>query len=286
MEQTRVWIAHSANDPIASVCHGFEQDLYDEVVVLNDLSIFSVRDPSDTKDSITQGIQSADTVIALLTPDTDEDDLIAQLRRASSLKKQILALFFWGRGERSPKTLPQSTELRNLLSGHPHLYVHTSGLVDKFREILNSRVNMGIEASSNNKRIASSYDVFISKKSVDYEPAKQVHEFLISKGKKVFLSEPSLLERGSSDYMKEIDTALDTARNLILVARSVDNIMSGWVEAEWRLFINEKRSGRKDGNLVTLLDSEIPPSDLPLSLRYFEVIPLKTENFNKLLNYI
>ena len=89
------------------------------------------------------------------------------------------------------------------------------------------------------------FDVFISHSSRDAGLAHEVYEFLVAQGKNVFLSEVSLQALGGSDYMKAIDAALDQSRHLVLVATSVENLTSGWVEAEWRVFINEIRSGRK-----------------------------------------
>ena len=55
---------------------------------------------------------------------------------------------------------------------------------------------------------------------------------------------------GSSDYRKEIDRALDASKHMIVVTSKKEHVESSWVEAEWGLFINEKRSG---GNRAILL---------------------------------
>jgi len=54
---------------------------------------------------------------------------------------------------------------------------------------------------------------------------------------------------GNSDYRREIDRALEQAKHLIVVTSRKEYVESKWVEAEWGSFINEKRSGRKDGIL-------------------------------------
>lgn len=130
------------------------------------------------------------------------------------------------------------------------------------------------------------YDVFISAKSADYESARKVFEFLESHGLAVFLSDKSLPSLGSSDYRKEIDRALDQAKHMVVVTSSTENVVAPYVEAEWGLFINEKRSGHKLGNLVTLVAGDIGPSDLPASLRYYEVLPLRPESLERLLHYV
>jgi len=128
--------------------------------------------------------------------------------------------------------------------------------------------------------------VFISANHRDYRFASEVYDYLRSHGIPVFFSDQSLPELGSSDYRKEIDKALDAAKHMIVVTSSSANVNSSWVEAEWGLFINEKRSGRKPGNIVTVAVDPLGPSELPASLRYYEVIPFDPEQLSRLLRYV
>lgn len=128
--------------------------------------------------------------------------------------------------------------------------------------------------------------VFISANHADYKYASELFRFLRSREVSVFFSEESLPQLGSSDYRKQIDRALDDATHMIVVTSSVPNVESSWVEAEWGFFINEKRSGRKPGNLITLVVGSLKAVDLPPSLRYFEVIPFDSGQFPKLLRYV
>jgi len=128
--------------------------------------------------------------------------------------------------------------------------------------------------------------VFISAKSSDYEYAAQVYRRLGDAGVAAFFSRESLPAVGSSDYRREIDRALDEADHMIVVTSSVDHVLASWVEAEWGFFINEKRSGRKRGNLVTVVVGALGPTDLPPSLRYFEVIPFDPEALDRILRYV
>jgi hypothetical protein len=73
---------------------------------------------------------------------------------------------------------------------------------------------------------------------------------------------------------------------MVVVASSAQHVKSPWVEAEWGLFINEKRSGRKAGNVITLAVGSLQPADLPSSLRYYEVIPFGPESFERVLRYV
>jgi hypothetical protein len=130
------------------------------------------------------------------------------------------------------------------------------------------------------------YDVFICHNNRDFSYAKEVYDFLTAHDKHVFLSEITLPTLGSCDYMKEIDFALEKAGNMIIVGSHSDHITSSWVEAEWRIFINEKRSGRKDGNVITITTEKLAIEDLPPSLRYYEVLPFSPQHFEKILRYI
>ena len=127
---------------------------------------------------------------------------------------------------------------------------------------------------------------FIRAKSADYRYARQVYDYLTQEGVQVFFSQESLPALGSSDYRKEIDRALDESRHMIVVTASRDHVMSSWVEAEWGFFINEKRSGRKAGNLITVVVGSLQAGDLPPSLRYYEVIPFDPQNLETILRYV
>jgi hypothetical protein len=128
--------------------------------------------------------------------------------------------------------------------------------------------------------------VFISAKSEDYSLAARVHEFLESRGVPAFFSYASLPSLGSSDYRKKIDQALDQADHLIVVTSSTKNATSSWVEAEWGFFINEKRSDRKPGNLITVIAGGMRPQDLPPSLRSYEVVPLTEEGLERAWHFV
>src|SRR4051794_17520007 len=125
----------------------------------------------------------------------------------------------------------------------------------------------------NSQKLKNTTDVFISKKSADYNLAHRIFDYLRTQGLSVFLSEDSLPARGNSDYQQEIDYALDDSKHLIVIDSSAESIRSPWVEAEWRMFINERRSGRKQGNLIVLITQDCTIDQLPISLRSFQVLP-------------
>lgn len=129
-------------------------------------------------------------------------------------------------------------------------------------------------------------DVFISANSSDFHSAGEVFDFLEESDIAVFFSERSLPKLGISDYRKEIDKALELAKHMVVVTSSRDNVESSWVEAEWGIFVNEKRSDRKKGNIITIVTEGCSIEQLPTSLRYYEVMNLDKDGLKKLLSYL
>lgn len=127
-------------------------------------------------------------------------------------------------------------------------------------------------------------DIFISHKSEDYSLAKKVYDFLSSKGLSVFLSEISIPALSNSEYSDEIDNALEQTKNMIVIATSRENVNSAWVKSEWQTFVNEKRSGRKDGNIVTLIDGGMEILELPIRLRQYQVLSI--QELESLLSFL
>ncbi len=115
------------------------------------------------------------------------------------------------------------------------------------------------------------YDVFISSKSQDYEYARDVYQFLTGPNLnyKVFLADSELRKKGVAEYGEVIDEALDSAEHLILFLSKAEYAQSSYVKNEWRTFLEEKRSGRKSGNILTIL-KDVEVAALPISLRHFQ----------------
>ena len=128
--------------------------------------------------------------------------------------------------------------------------------------------------------------VFISCSSKDYQQANELFEFLEKNNVPVFFSAQSLPSLGASDYRRAIDTALEQVHHMVVLTSSRENVMSSWVEAEWGLFINELRSGYKNGNLVTMVADGCTPRELPPSLRNYQVISFSSTGFQQLLKYV
>ena len=130
------------------------------------------------------------------------------------------------------------------------------------------------------------YDVFISCKSEDYPHGRQAYQFLSRNGLVVFFSDVTLGELRDADYRKRIDDAIDQSMHMVVVTSSGQNVRATWVESEWGIFVNDKLSDRKQGNLITLLVGSVVPADLPPRLRNYEAIKFDKAGLQRLLNYL
>ena len=130
------------------------------------------------------------------------------------------------------------------------------------------------------------YDVFLSSKSEDYSFAQQVCEYLTQNEYRVFFSQRVLQEKGAADFRAQIDRAIEASQHLVAVTSRGQHVKGGWVEAEWGALLNEKRSGRKEGNVVTVTFGNVAIEELPLALRQFEVLPWTAEGKRNLLSFV
>jgi hypothetical protein len=128
--------------------------------------------------------------------------------------------------------------------------------------------------------------IFISANSKDYDMAGKIYRYLTENHVDAFFAAETLKRIGNADYRNQIDDFLDRCDHMIVVTSSKDNVRSSWVEAEWGFFINEKRSGRKPGNIITITTAEVKIGDLPPSLRYYEVIGFESGLSEGLLQYL
>lgn len=137
------------------------------------------------------------------------------------------------------------------------------------------------------------YDVFISSKSEDYAIAERVYDFLIQNGYRVFLAPKELKRIGESEYGRAISDVLDndevTGRpnctHMIVVASKVNYLRSKWVSYEWSTFSEDKKSGYRDGNLLTIFERAVELSKLPSDLRHQQSFTL--DNYQReILGYL
>jgi phosphotransferase system HPr (HPr) family protein len=110
-------------------------------------------------------------------------------------------------------------------------------------------------------------DLFISHDTKDVDLARQFYDACCSRKLIAFLASECLPALGNTDFHREIERALERSKHLVLVASSSAHLDGGWVRAEWMTFLNEKRSGRKVGNLITLRTPNLSIAEMPFMLR-------------------
>lgn len=127
------------------------------------------------------------------------------------------------------------------------------------------------------------YDIFISCKSEDYTLANEIYRFLCQRGYSVFIADVELRKLGRDKFGKVIDEALEEAKHFVLFSSNPNYVVSTYVEDEWRIFLEERRSGRKSGNLLTVRKGfEI--SKLPIALRNLQSFTY--DNFQSIIDYL
>lgn len=134
------------------------------------------------------------------------------------------------------------------------------------------------------------YDVFISCKSEDYNLGRQVYEFLVNHrdlNLNVFMADKELRKLGVSDYGKAIDDALESSMHLIVVSSNVNYLKyetSPYVYYEWHAFTEDIKSGRKNGNIMTIFTADVDLKNVPIALRSRQSFPFA--EYSSIIDYL
>jgi hypothetical protein len=142
--------------------------------------------------------------------------------------------------------------------------------------------------------LSQRYDVFVCFKHLDDHGratedaalAREVYDFLVARDFSVFFSNVSLERLGVSDYKRAIDQALDSARVLVAVGTSADNLDSKWVRYEWDSFFSDALSGVKPDARVFVYVNGVALTSLPRTLRQSQVINHGPGSLQLLFNFI
>ena len=138
------------------------------------------------------------------------------------------------------------------------------------------------------------YQAFISFKNTDARGkptpdaavARKVYEALKASAIRVFFSPETLKETARGPYGKSIEEALESAEILVLVGSNREYIESNWVRAEWDSFLEENRSGRKQGELFIVNCGTLKPGNLPLFLRKHQMFDADDIGLERLVQFI
>ena len=122
------------------------------------------------------------------------------------------------------------------------------------------------------------YDVFISVKqkderdryTIDSDIASDLYDLLTTNGFKVFNSRRSKLPAGE-EFEPYIISALTSAKALIVVGTTAENMNSDWVKNEWSRFqwmqrYEKRQSGKTERLLTCYLARGMRPQDIPRAL--------------------
>ena len=132
-----------------------------------------------------------------------------------------------------------------------------------------AEVQRGILATSQN---TDPYDVFISYKELDDKGertrdsilAQEIYYRLTEKGWRVFFSRISLEDVPGTQYEPYIFAALNSAKVMIVVGTSAENLNAVWVKNEWSRYLSLMRKDR--GKLLIPCYRDMDPYDLPEQL--------------------
>ena len=129
-----------------------------------------------------------------------------------------------------------------------------------------AEVQRGILATSQS---AEPYDVFISYKELDAEGnrtrdsilAQDIYYQLTEKGWRVFFSRISLEDVPGTQYEPYIFAALNSAKVMVVVGTSAENLNAVWVKNEWSRYLSLMRKDRS--KLLLPCYRDMDPYDLP-----------------------
>ena len=132
-----------------------------------------------------------------------------------------------------------------------------------------AEVQRGILATSQN---TEPYDVFISYKELDNDGnrtrdsilAQDIYYQLTEKGWRVFFSRISLEDVPGTQYEPYIFAALNSAKVMIVVGTSAENLNTVWVKNEWSRYLAMMRKDRN--KLLIPCYRDMNPYDLPEQL--------------------
>ena len=129
-----------------------------------------------------------------------------------------------------------------------------------------AEVQRGILATSQN---TEPYDIFISYKELDANGertrdsvlAQDIYYQLTEQGRRVFFSRVSLEDIPGTQYEPYIFAALNSARVMIVVGTSAENLNAVWVKNEWSRYLAMMRKDKS--KLLIPCYRDMDPYDLP-----------------------
>ena len=129
------------------------------------------------------------------------------------------------------------------------------------------------------------FDVFIcykesdgnNQRTVDSVLAQEIYYALTEKGFKTFFARITLEDKAGSEYEPYIFAALNSAKVMVVVGTSSENLDSVWVKNEWSRFMALMK---KDGNKVLIpCYKDVNPYDMPKALSVIQSYNMSSIGF-------
>lgn len=135
------------------------------------------------------------------------------------------------------------------------------------------------------------FDIFICYKETDSTGrrtedsvyAQNIYKELTNEGYKVFFSRITLEDKLGTEYEPYIFAALNSAKVMIVVGTSAENLNSPWVQNEWSRYLNLIKSG-EDKVLIPVYKN-MSPYDLPEEFSYLQAQDMGKVGFMQDLVY-
>lgn len=124
------------------------------------------------------------------------------------------------------------------------------------------------------------------RRTTDYVFADDLYVELFNRGVSVALSESMSSKSGQSDYIKDMQNILDTARILVVVGSRREYLSSIDVEYAYESFSGDIQKGKKQNAHIVCCMKDIPINEVPKSLVLCHNIPLVSDDCKGAADYI
>jgi hypothetical protein len=129
--------------------------------------------------------------------------------------------------------------------------------------------------------------VFISFCDQDRQFAEQLYHVLTARKIGTFCRSLSAAEMTDIELWATIEDAIDKCEHMVVIARTLESLKSAQIQKETGMFLVEEVSGRKQGNLITMIFGEMKIDQLPIRYRSSQVILFNPENdFQELVDFL
>lgn len=229
-----------------------------------------IESGSDFLQSIINAIDRCKLFLCVLSENAYSSEFVIKELEYALQRKEIIVLPVIVDNSLLPDRLSFSLGRLNVANWQfsSNLNVEDTIIWDVSRAL--GRFEANLSKKDKEKGDVKQYDVFISCKSEDYEKCTPIYNWLVEKGYCPFFAPISLkiskIQGESIVFGDEIDEALELSDNMIVFTSDPRYVKMGYVKDEWRTFVEEQRSGRKLGSLITILDG-VCIADLPIRLR-------------------